>query len=195
MRSRRSPGARRSPGCRAGWRSRLETRGLGHVPARGRVIAVCNHPTGVADGIAVLRRPERPRGPICVFYANADAAAGRPAPRRGGDPGGVGRGQAQPRHGARDAETHPRGVGRRAPAGDLSRRSPGAAGAEAPARRPAVDAERLRPGAQAARADRADAPGRPVLQRSSICSTDFPENCATSPCSTRCSTSAASASA
>ncbi len=52
--------------------------GLERAPRRGRLIAVCNHPTGIADGIAVwdalkARRPEM------MFYANADVH--RVAPR------------------------------------------------------------------------------------------------------------------
>jgi putative hemolysin len=50
----------------------VATRGLERVPASGRAIVVCNHPTGIADGIAVYDalKPERPD--VC-FYANSDA--------------------------------------------------------------------------------------------------------------------------
>lgn len=52
--------------------------GLEHVPTQGRAVLICNHPTGIADGIAVYDalRPLRPD--IC-FYANSDAH--RVAPR------------------------------------------------------------------------------------------------------------------
>jgi putative hemolysin len=48
------------------------TRGLEHVPASGACILVANHPTGIADGIAVLDAVQ-PRRPDLMFYANADA--------------------------------------------------------------------------------------------------------------------------
>ncbi len=57
---------------------KVEVRGLGHAPRSGRAIAVCNHPTGVADGIAVLDAL-RPIRPDLVFYANADALRVAPA--------------------------------------------------------------------------------------------------------------------
>jgi putative hemolysin len=46
--------------------------GLERVPARGRVIIILNHPTGVADGIAVYDALKRLR-PDLAFFANADA--------------------------------------------------------------------------------------------------------------------------
>lgn len=46
--------------------------GLEHVPARGRAVVICNHPTGIADGIAVFDALKARRPDIC-FYANADA--------------------------------------------------------------------------------------------------------------------------
>lgn len=52
--------------------------GLEHVPTSGRVVAVANHPTGIADGIA-LYDALKARRPDIVFYANADAR--RVAPR------------------------------------------------------------------------------------------------------------------
>ncbi|WP_309644175.1 1-acyl-sn-glycerol-3-phosphate acyltransferase, partial [Phenylobacterium sp.] len=51
---------------------RVTTRGLAHVPAKGRVILICNHPTGIADGIAVFDALKGVRPDIC-FYANSDA--------------------------------------------------------------------------------------------------------------------------
>ena len=51
---------------------KVEARGLGHVPRSGRAIAVCNHPTGVADGVAVFDALKG-RRPDLLFYANADA--------------------------------------------------------------------------------------------------------------------------
>jgi putative hemolysin len=51
---------------------RVEVRSLGRAPRAGRMIVVCNHPTGIADGIAVWDALRRLR-PDLVFYANADA--------------------------------------------------------------------------------------------------------------------------
>jgi putative hemolysin len=53
-------------------------RGLERVPAEGRLVVVCNHPTGIADGVAVFDALKPPRPDVC-FYANADAM--RVAPR------------------------------------------------------------------------------------------------------------------
>ena len=52
----------------------LETsvRGLEHVPRSGRLIVVANHPTGIADGIALYDALKGPR-PDVIFYANSDA--------------------------------------------------------------------------------------------------------------------------
>lgn len=46
--------------------------GLERLPASGRVIVVANHPTGIADGIALYDVIKGPR-PDVVFYANSDA--------------------------------------------------------------------------------------------------------------------------
>ncbi|ALL15132.1 acyltransferase [Caulobacter henricii] len=51
---------------------KVEVRGLEHLPATGRVIVVANHPTGIADGVAVYDALKAVR-PDIVFYANADA--------------------------------------------------------------------------------------------------------------------------
>ena len=64
-----------SPTC---CRVKVEVRGLERVPRAGRLIVVCNHPTGIADGIAVYDALTGVR-PDLVFYANADAL--RVAPR------------------------------------------------------------------------------------------------------------------
>jgi putative hemolysin len=50
------------------------------VPATGRCIVVANHPTGIADGIAVFDAIRR-RRPDAIFFANADAL--RVSPRLG----------------------------------------------------------------------------------------------------------------
>jgi putative hemolysin len=50
----------------------VATAGLEHVPPKGRLIAVCNHPTGIADGVAVYDALKAVRPDIC-FYANSDA--------------------------------------------------------------------------------------------------------------------------
>jgi putative hemolysin len=46
--------------------------GLEHIPPKGRLIVVCNHPTGIADGVAVYDGLKAIRPDIC-FYANSDA--------------------------------------------------------------------------------------------------------------------------
>ncbi|MGH8277651.1 MAG: GNAT family N-acetyltransferase, partial [Steroidobacteraceae bacterium] len=46
--------------------------GLERVPRQGRLIVVCNHPTGIADGVAVYDALKDVR-PDLMFYANADA--------------------------------------------------------------------------------------------------------------------------
>jgi putative hemolysin len=51
---------------------RVATRGLERIPERGRVILICNHPTGIADGIAVFDAVKALRPDVC-FYANSDA--------------------------------------------------------------------------------------------------------------------------
>jgi putative hemolysin len=51
---------------------KVEARFLERIPATGRWLAVCNHPTGIADGLAVYRALKRVREDF-VFYANADA--------------------------------------------------------------------------------------------------------------------------
>ncbi|WP_293676868.1 GNAT family N-acetyltransferase [uncultured Phenylobacterium sp.] len=59
---------------------RVRARGLDRVPASGRVVVVCNHPTGIADGVAVFDAIKAIRPDVC-FYANADAH--RVSPRFG----------------------------------------------------------------------------------------------------------------
>lgn len=51
---------------------KVAVRGLEHLPRDGRLIAVCNHPTGLADGIAVYDALKPARPDLC-FYANSDA--------------------------------------------------------------------------------------------------------------------------
>ncbi|MCR5878353.1 1-acyl-sn-glycerol-3-phosphate acyltransferase [Phenylobacterium sp. J367] len=46
--------------------------GLDRVPRAGRLMVVCNHPTGIADGIAVYDALKPLRPDLC-FYANSDA--------------------------------------------------------------------------------------------------------------------------
>lgn len=45
---------------------------LERVPTSGRCVVVCNHPTGIADGVAVYDALKRVR-PDLIFFANADA--------------------------------------------------------------------------------------------------------------------------
>ena len=53
-------------------RVKVAVRGLERVPSAGRLIAVCNHPTGIADAVAVWDALKGVR-PDMMFYANADA--------------------------------------------------------------------------------------------------------------------------
>jgi putative hemolysin len=54
--------------------------GLDRIPSTGRLIVVCNHPTGIADGVAVYDALKTVRTDLS-FYANADAH--RISPRLG----------------------------------------------------------------------------------------------------------------
>ncbi|CAN7638380.1 1-acyl-sn-glycerol-3-phosphate acyltransferase [Phenylobacterium sp. LjRoot225] len=56
----------------------VAARGLERTPAQGRLVVVCNHPTGIADGVAAYDALKSVR-PDLHFYANADAH--RVAPR------------------------------------------------------------------------------------------------------------------
>ena len=51
---------------------------LDRLPANGRCVVVCNHPTGIADGIAVYDAIRKRRADA-IYFANADAV--RVAPR------------------------------------------------------------------------------------------------------------------
>ena len=51
---------------------KVSVTGLERVPRSGRFVAVCNHPTGIADGVAVYDVLKTLR-PDIMFYANADA--------------------------------------------------------------------------------------------------------------------------
>ena len=53
-------------------RLKVGVKGLEHLPASGRCVVVCNHPTGIADGIAVADAIRRVRSDA-IFFANADA--------------------------------------------------------------------------------------------------------------------------
>ena len=53
-------------------RLNTKTQGLEHIPGDGRCIIVVNHPTGIADGIAMYDAV-RPFRPDLRFFANADA--------------------------------------------------------------------------------------------------------------------------
>ncbi len=50
----------------------VEARHLDRVPKTGRCLVVCNHPTGIADGIAMYDALNRVRTDS-IFFANADA--------------------------------------------------------------------------------------------------------------------------
>ncbi|WP_310542244.1 1-acyl-sn-glycerol-3-phosphate acyltransferase [Phenylobacterium sp.] len=51
---------------------KVSVRGLEHLPATGRLVLICNHPTGIADGVAVYDALRALRPDVC-FYANSDA--------------------------------------------------------------------------------------------------------------------------
>jgi len=50
----------------------VSIQGLDNLPKTGRVVVVANHPTGIADGVAVYDALKAAR-PDILFYANADA--------------------------------------------------------------------------------------------------------------------------
>lgn len=50
----------------------VETAGIENVPKTGPFLALCNHPTGITDGLAVYDVMRRLR-PDVMFYANSDA--------------------------------------------------------------------------------------------------------------------------
>ena len=50
----------------------LTVEGLEHIPATGPALIVSNHPTGIADGVAV-HDAVRTRRQDAIFFANADA--------------------------------------------------------------------------------------------------------------------------
>ncbi|HVN00182.1 MAG TPA: 1-acyl-sn-glycerol-3-phosphate acyltransferase [Caulobacteraceae bacterium] len=51
---------------------KVEVRGLERLPRQGRLVLIANHPTGIADGVA-LYDAVRALRPDIAFYANADA--------------------------------------------------------------------------------------------------------------------------
>jgi len=59
---------------------KVSTLNLERIPANGRCIIVCNHPTGIADGVAVYDAIKQRRSDA-IFFANADAL--RVSPRLG----------------------------------------------------------------------------------------------------------------
>lgn len=46
--------------------------GLENIPAKGATMIACNHPTGIADGVAIWDGL-RPRRPDLIYFANGDA--------------------------------------------------------------------------------------------------------------------------
>ncbi|THD74539.1 MAG: acyltransferase [Phenylobacterium sp.] len=57
---------------------KVSATGFEQIPRKGRLVVVCNHPTGIADGVAVYDALKAIRPDLC-FYANSDAH--RIAPR------------------------------------------------------------------------------------------------------------------
>ena len=53
-------------------RLKVTTTNLDRLPATGRCVVVCNHPTGIADGVAVFDAIKQRRTDM-IFFANADA--------------------------------------------------------------------------------------------------------------------------
>ena len=53
-------------------RLKVTTMNLDRLPASGRCVVVCNHPTGIADGVAVFDAIKQRRTDM-IFFANADA--------------------------------------------------------------------------------------------------------------------------
>jgi len=51
---------------------RVDIKGLERLPKVGRCVIVCNHPTGIADGVAMYDAI-KPVRPDIIFFANADA--------------------------------------------------------------------------------------------------------------------------
>ncbi|CAL1692905.1 hypothetical protein MMB232_03088 [Brevundimonas subvibrioides] len=51
---------------------KVSSMNLERVPTSGRCVVVCNHPTGIADGIAVYDAIKK-RRPDAIWFANADA--------------------------------------------------------------------------------------------------------------------------
>ncbi len=51
---------------------RVTVSGLDRIPPTGRLVMICNHPTGIADGVAVHDAISGVR-PDMMFYANSDA--------------------------------------------------------------------------------------------------------------------------
>jgi putative hemolysin len=51
---------------------KVVVQGLERIPRQGRLVVVCNHPTGIADGLAVYDTLKAVRPDVC-FYANSDA--------------------------------------------------------------------------------------------------------------------------
>ena len=59
---------------------KVTAKDMDRLPAAGRCVVVCNHPTGIADGVAV-HDAVRTRRQDAIFFANADAL--RVSPRLG----------------------------------------------------------------------------------------------------------------
>jgi putative hemolysin len=64
--------ANRLTGSRVSSSFDLTVEGIERMPREGRLIVAANHPTGLADGVAVWDLLKRVREDI-IFFANADA--------------------------------------------------------------------------------------------------------------------------
>ena len=51
---------------------KVRATGFEHLPSQGRVVIIANHPTGIADGVALYDAVKGLRPDVC-FYANSDA--------------------------------------------------------------------------------------------------------------------------
>ena len=100
----------------------VEVTGLENLPRQGPAMVVCNHPTGIADGIVLYGALAQLRPDLFIF-ANADAIRVMPQLDEPDRAGGMASGEAHPQAEPRDPRLRPRAPSR-----------PGAAGGALPLR-------------------------------------------------------------